>query len=113
MEEVGNCWSGDTKKEIDPSRAQTHTSAAPASKYKARFSLISERELEGETISTQISGARSNRISWLIFSRRSGASQATSMALTPPAVERGHSDTVFPADNSWWKRTPIWIWRWP
>ena len=44
--------------EIEPSTAQTQTSAAPASKYKVRFSLISEGELEGERISTQISGAR-------------------------------------------------------
>ncbi len=43
---------------MEPSRAQIQTSAAPASKYKVRFSLISEGELEGERISMQISGAR-------------------------------------------------------
>jgi hypothetical protein len=42
----------------EPSTAQTQTSPAPASKYKMRFSLISEGELEGEKISTQISGAQ-------------------------------------------------------
>ena len=46
-----------TKKEIEPSRAQAHTSAAPASKYKARFSLISERELEGENLNTDLGSA--------------------------------------------------------
>ena len=37
-----------TKKEMGASTAPTQTSAATASKYEVRFSLISEGELEGE-----------------------------------------------------------------
>ena len=92
---------------MEPSRLQTQTSTAPASKYKARFSVISERELEGETISTQISGARSKRVRRLMSSERSGASQATSMALTPPAVERGHSENAIPPGRNWRNRPEI------
>jgi hypothetical protein len=44
MEEVAVWWWGDAKKVIEPSRLQIQTSAAPASKYKAHFTLISYRE---------------------------------------------------------------------
>ena len=55
---------------MDPSRLQIQTSAATASKYRARFSSISGVEFEGEIISTQISGARSKRLISPIFSGR-------------------------------------------
>ena len=61
IEEAGIWWSGRTKKEMEPSRARIQTSSAPASKYKVRFSFISEGELEGERASMQISGASGRR----------------------------------------------------
>jgi len=67
---------------------------------RVRFWSISEDELEEERVSTQISGARSNRTIWAMFSVRPGASQATSTALTPAVVETGHSDSVSPWGRS-------------
>jgi hypothetical protein len=54
-----------------------------------------------------ISGARVRHVSVSASWPRSGASHATSMALTPSGVETGHSVTTCPFGNNCSKRVPI------
>jgi hypothetical protein len=59
----------------------------------------------------QISGARVRRgMSWPI-SFRLASSQPTSIALTPSAVEIGHSGSVCPCGANRISRAIIWPWR--
>src|SRR5271166_1664754 len=78
-----------------------HVRATP---FDVRISLT---ELEGERTSTQISGASSKRTRSAMMSLRSGATQATSAAITPPAVETGHSVKIAQPGRSWIKSALI------
>ena len=96
---------------MEPSRLQIQTSAAPASEKRARFSAIAVAELDGEKISMQISGARVRMIGSSFISDRLGASQATSITLTPSAVDTGHSGEVSPSGSSLVRKRIIRPWR--
>src|SRR5208283_1086845 len=95
-----------------PCSSQNQTSEAPASKWSARFSLISASLFDGLKTSTQISGLRVRQID-CISAFRSALSQATSMAFTPSAVDSGHSVSACPSGRRFFNRYPISSWRLP
>ena len=103
-----------TDKKVDGSVEVTDPDLGGAGVEVERALFVDFRwKIGGGMISTQISGARSKTVSWATFSVRPGASQATSTALTPPAVETGHSDKVGPLGRSSRERAQICAWRWP
>src|SRR5438093_7099011 len=101
------------KKLIAPVREQSHTSPAPASKYKSIFSSISASVLLGESTSTQISGALGKHTRFPSALTDCGEAHATSAAFTPSAVEIGHSGNTRPSDIRVRSKYTISPWRLP
>src|SRR5437868_4447564 len=82
-----------SKNDISPLGPHSQNSSAPFSKKRRLRSSISASTLEGDSTSTQISGAIRYTGSFGLEARRSRETHATSVALTPSLVWIGHSVT--------------------